>query len=77
MKKTNITPWKSGAVGKKEGRHTSVVRCNICNTGFFSKEPHRLFCDLCRERDELFRFADWLPDGGGGTDSFWEEDEAA
>jgi hypothetical protein len=39
-------------------------RCNLCTASFRCHGPFERFCRKCRERDELLRFSEWLPEQG-------------
>lgn len=38
------------------------IRCNLCNRSFSSHSRHIRFCEKCRVTDEIYRYAEWLPD---------------
>lgn len=38
-----------------------VVECNLCHREFIARTRFHRFCVRCKQRDELFRFAEWMP----------------
>jgi len=41
---------------------SSYKKCNLCKQKFRSKNKYILFCTHCREKNETFRFGDWMPE---------------
>lgn len=37
------------------------TRCNICDRVFKDESRFARFCRACKQDDELYRFAGWLP----------------
>ena len=35
--------------------------CNVCDAPFFPKMSRHLYCDLCRKKSDLLRFAECYP----------------
>ncbi len=44
-----------------EGREKHARPCNLCERKFEPRNAFVRFCSACRERDELLRFNEWLP----------------
>jgi hypothetical protein len=42
-------------------RASNHARCNLCDRVFRASSGFHRFCRACRSDDELFKFAEWLP----------------
>ncbi len=40
---------------------STKIRCNLCERRFRSASQFDRFCNDCKQSDELYRFAGWLP----------------
>jgi hypothetical protein len=49
---------KHRPVRRKVSNH---ARCNLCDRVFRAASSFHRFCKACRSEDELFKFAEWLP----------------
>jgi len=37
------------------------IRCNLCTDLFRAYSVFQRFCEICKNNDERYRYAEWLP----------------
>lgn len=47
----------------KPKRGGKRLLCSLCRSEFFAKSAFTLFCASCKEHNERYRYAEWLPNG--------------
>lgn len=61
MKKTHPARRLAQFARDRFGARSSGAVCNLCKGAYRPKNKFTRFCPTCRQTNELYRLAEWLP----------------
>jgi hypothetical protein len=60
--KTGNLKFKKREVGSIRFNRHRLRRCNLCSYAFSTRTVFDRYCPSCKNRSELLKFSDWLPE---------------